>query len=145
MEFPAYIFPVSIVLTIFRQDFENLSKEFDTMGEGNVMFPTVPVSNVNLYFGMPDKLQGSSDRERLSAHTEVVLLQERLGISYKDASHRLYMAELERVKRDQKLYTSFASLEGSIKKTLEMAYNTISEIQGGVSEEEEEEDRELFI
>ena len=134
---------VSFVLTIFRQDLKNVSKEFDTMGEGNVMFPTVPVSNVIFFFGIPDKLQGSSDRERLSAHNEVVLLQERLGISYKDASHRLYMAELERVKMDQKLYTSFASLEGSIKKTLEMAYNTISEIQGGVSEEEE--DRELFI
>ena len=86
---------------------------------------------------MPETLQGSSDRERLSAHSEVLLLKEKLGISYKDASHRLYMAELERVKRDQKIYTSFESLEGSIKKTLEMAYDTISAIDGGNSNEAE--------
>jgi hypothetical protein len=38
------------------------------------------------------------------------------------------MAELERVKRDKVMYKSFATLEGSTKKTLEMAYNTISAI-----------------
>jgi len=53
-------------------------------------------------------------------------MQERLGISYKDAAHRLYMAELERVKRDQKMYKAFANLEASTKKTLEMAFSSIS-------------------
>jgi hypothetical protein len=67
----------------------------------------------------------------------VLVLQERLGISYKDAAHRLYMAELERVKRDQKMYTAFASLEVSTKMTLQMAYNTISAIDGAVTSEEE--------
>jgi hypothetical protein len=67
----------------------------------------------------------------------VLVLQERLGISYKDAAHRLYMAELERVKRDQKMYTAFASLDVSTKKTLQMAYDTISAIDGAVTSEEE--------
>jgi len=38
------------------------------------------------------------------------------------------MAELERVKRDQMMYKSYASLEKSIKKSLEMSFNAISEI-----------------
>jgi hypothetical protein len=38
------------------------------------------------------------------------------------------MAELEKVKRDQMIYKSFASLERSTKRTLKMAYNTISDI-----------------
>jgi hypothetical protein len=47
------------------------------------------------------------------------------------------MAELERVKRDQKMYRAFAELESSAKKTLKMAYNTISAIDGaGTSEKE---------
>jgi len=79
--------------------------------------------------------QGSSDRERLAAHSEVLVLQERLGISYKDAAHRLYMAELERVKRDQSMYKAFAGLGSSTKKTLEMAYKAISTIDN-VSEGE---------
>jgi len=40
------------------------------------------------------------------------------------------MAELERVKRDQSFYKAFASLEGSTKKTLEMAYTAINSIEG---------------
>ncbi|KAF8811076.1 hypothetical protein BYT27DRAFT_7018481, partial [Phlegmacium glaucopus] len=56
-------------------------------------------------------LEGSSDWERLSAHAEVLALQERLGISYKNASHRLYMAELERLKSDEKMHTAFVNLQ----------------------------------
>ena len=56
------------------------------------------------------------------------MLQEWLGISYKDAAHRLYMAELEKVKMDQKMFKAFASLESSTRKTLEMAVKSISTI-----------------
>ena len=38
------------------------------------------------------------------------------------------MAELERVKRDKIMYKGFARIECSTKKTLEMAFNTISAI-----------------
>jgi hypothetical protein len=47
------------------------------------------------------------------------------------------MAELERVKRDKIMYKGFARLEGSTKKTLEMAFNTISGIDIAGSSEEE--------
>lgn len=66
-------------------------------------------------------------------------MQERLGISYKDAANRLYMAELERLKGDKKMYRAFASLESSTRTTLEMAYKTINSIEdGGTGNEEEE-------
>ena len=49
--------------------------------------------------------------KRLTAHSEVLVLQERLGISYKDAAHHLYMAKLERVKRDKMMYKAFTAGE----------------------------------
>ena len=73
------------------------------------------------------------------AHSKVLVLQERLGISYKDAAHRLYMAELERVERDKMMYKAFASLEKSMKKTLEMAFKSISDIDGTETSMEEQE------
>ena len=48
------------------------------------------------------------------------------------------MAELERVKRDKMMYKAFASLEGSTKKTLEMAYKSISSIDDSRSSQEDE-------
>ena len=56
------------------------------------------------------------------------------------AAHCLYMAELERVKRDKMMYKAFASLEKSTKKTLEMAFLSISNIDGtetSIKEQEE--------
>lgn len=103
------------------------------------MFHPVPVSRIWCFFGSaPKLLQGPSDRERLSAHSEILVLQERLGISYKDAAHRLYMAELEGVKRDQAFYKAFSDLESSTKRTLEMAYNTINAIEREKSEDKED-------
>ncbi|KAF8797513.1 hypothetical protein BYT27DRAFT_7265656 [Phlegmacium glaucopus] len=90
------------------------SQLFDIIGEGKIMMPTVP---------------GSSDRERLAAHSEVLALQERLGISYKDAAHRLYMAELEGIKAEQKMYKAFTSLQSSTETTLQMAYQSIKVIE----------------
>ena len=74
------------------------------------------------------------------AHSEDLVLQERLGISYKDAAHRLYMAKLERVKRDKMMYKAFTSLEKSMKKTLEMAFKSISNIDGTETSMEEQEE-----
>jgi hypothetical protein len=58
----------------------------------------------------------------------VLALQERLGISYKDAAHRLYMAELERVKKDQKMYQAFKNLQQLAETSLEMALRSFNEI-----------------
>ena len=43
-------------------------------------------------------------------HAEVLALQETLGISYKDASHRLYLAELEKLKVADEKYKAFKNL-----------------------------------
>ena len=43
-------------------------------------------------------------------HAEVLALQKQLGISYKDAAHRLYMAEVERVKKSESAARGFAGV-----------------------------------
>jgi hypothetical protein len=63
------------------------------------------------------------------AHAEILALRERLGISYKDAAHRLYMAEVERLKADEKLHKAFANVQISTQQALERAYNSIREIE----------------
>ena len=58
-----------------------------------------------------DRLQGHSERERHLAHAEVKALQETWGISYKDAAHRLYMAEVERIKKADSSAKSFEEIK----------------------------------
>ena len=43
-------------------------------------------------------------------HVEVLALQETLGISYKDASHCLYLAKLEKLKVADEKYKAFKNL-----------------------------------
>ena len=58
--------------------------------------------------------QGHSERERLLLHAEVKALQDYLGISYKDAAHRLFLAEVERVKKADSAEKSFRSIRCSL-------------------------------
>jgi len=44
----------------------------------------------------------------------VKALQNTLGISYKDAAHRLFMAEVERVKKAESAAKSFAAIRRSL-------------------------------
>jgi hypothetical protein len=44
----------------------------------------------------------------------VLALQQQLGLSYKDASHRLYMAELEKLKIADKNHKAFENLDKRI-------------------------------
>jgi hypothetical protein len=44
----------------------------------------------------------------------VKALQKKLGISYKDAAHRLFMAEVERVKKADSAAKSFAVIRHSL-------------------------------
>lgn len=62
-------------------------------------------------------------------------LQDRLGISYKDASHRLYMAEMERLKADVRNYKAFATLKATTQDALEKAYKAVKEIEKVGSED----------
>ena len=41
-------------------------------------------------------------------------LQKTLGISYKDAAHRLFLAEVERVKKADVAERSFAAIRGAL-------------------------------
>jgi hypothetical protein len=65
----------------------------------------------------------------MSAHAEVLVLQQQLGLSYKDAARRLFMAEFEKLKSDEKLYKSFANLKSSLEKVLESSYNAVNNIE----------------
>lgn len=65
----------------------------------------------------------------MSAHAEVIALQDRLGISYKDAAHRLYMAEVERMKVDEKMHKAFTNAQISSQQALQRAYNSIRELE----------------
>jgi histidinol dehydrogenase len=56
-------------------------------------------------------------------------MKERFGITYKDAAHRLYMAELEKVKSDEKMQKAFANLQVSTEQALKKAYDSIRKIQ----------------
>jgi hypothetical protein len=44
----------------------------------------------------------------------VKALQETLGISYKDAAHRLFLVEVERVKKADSSQKSFAAIQHSL-------------------------------
>lgn len=47
-------------------------------------------------------------------HAEIRALQETLGISYKDAAHRLFMTEVERLKKADAAAKSFASIRSQM-------------------------------
>ena len=63
--------------------------------------------------------QQLSDQENLMLHAEVVALQQKLGISYKDAFHRLYMAELEKLKVADETHKAFKNLDKRLTELLE--------------------------
>ena len=64
-------------------------------------------------------LQPLTKRELLGFHAEIKALQQRLGISYKDASHRLYMIEMEKVKAEEKIHKITATVKGQTQKALQ--------------------------
>jgi hypothetical protein len=84
------------------------------------MFPPDPVSSALplIGFHQPDLQQHFSEQELLTYHAEVLALQDTFGISYKDASHRLYMASLEKLKVSQASYKAFKNLDTRLKKYL---------------------------
>ncbi len=70
------------------------------MTSGFVEARVDPVSEFWLvFFSDSDQLKGHSECKHHLLHTEVKALQATLGISYKDAAHRLFLAEVERVKK----------------------------------------------
>jgi len=51
-------------------------------------------------------------------HAEVKALQATLGISYKDAAHRLFMAEVERVKKADSAAKAYSAIRKQIRETI---------------------------
>jgi hypothetical protein len=64
-------------------------------------------------------MQYISEREALRLHAEVRALQERLGLSYQDASHRLYMAAVAKAEVARDGQVGVAELRQRIDKTIE--------------------------
>lgn len=71
---------------------------------------------VNCPTHVPD--QGHSQRELHMLHAEVKALQETLGISYKDAAHRLFMTEVERVKKADSAAKAYSAVRMQIQDTV---------------------------
>jgi hypothetical protein len=59
-----------------------------------------------------------TDQEALNLHAEIKALQTTLGLSYKDAAHRLYMAEVERMKVEKHTELAFTKICETIDKTV---------------------------
>lgn len=77
-------------------------------------------------------LQGPSPREQHLLHAEVKALQNTLGISYKDAAHRLFMTEGERVMKADSAAKAFSALRLQIRDTVNAdIYPAISAIDKG--------------
>jgi hypothetical protein len=47
----------------------------------------------------------------MGLHAEVLALRNTLGISYKDACHRLYMTQWEKLKTDERTKKAFSTLK----------------------------------
>jgi hypothetical protein len=54
----------------------------------------------------------------LELHAEVKALQARLGISYKDAAHRLYMAEIAKLNSEKDAEASMMKIKENIDNTV---------------------------
>ena len=69
-----------------------------------------------------------TDRELLGLHAEVLSLRETLGISYKDAVHRLYMTEWEKLKTDDRTHKAFSTLTERTRDALTGFQATLAEL-----------------
>ena len=73
-------------------------------------------------------LQILTDRELLSCHAEVKALQNKLGMSYKDASHCLYMAEVEKLELQDITLKTYATLKERMEHNLKSFESRFLEI-----------------
>ena len=54
--------------------------------------------------------KGLSHRAWLALHAEVKVLQQQYRLSYKNSTHRLYLAELEKLKLEDKAKKAFSAI-----------------------------------
>lgn len=86
------------------------------MAEKQLMMPADPVCGryvaiSSLSFWVNASSQPLTDRELLNCHAAVKALQTQFGISYKDASHRLFLAEVEKLEHQTSTLRTYADLK----------------------------------
>lgn len=74
-------------------------------------------------------LQKLTDRDLLSCHADVKALQTQLGTSYKDASHRLYMAEVEKLEQQDITLKTYATLKETMECNLKSFESRFSKVR----------------
>jgi len=77
-----------------------------------------------------------TDRELLSCHAEVKALQNQLGTSYKDAAHRLYMAEVEKLQQEDLNVKMWAILKNRMENSSNMFEGRVAEIEKLIANKE---------
>jgi putative IMPACT (imprinted ancient) family translation regulator len=80
------------------------------------------------------------DRDLLSCHAEVKALQSNLGTSYKDASHHLYMAEVEKLQQQDVTLKTYGNLKERMEHNLTAFKYRFSEISITLSCRESDKD-----
>ena len=70
----------------------------------------------------------------MGLHAEIVALRDSLGITYKDASHRLYMTEWEKVKTDERTNKAFSILGERTRASLFNIQSRLKQLDGRISE-----------
>lgn len=81
-----------------------------------------------------------TERETIGLHHEINVLMERYGISYKDAAHRLYMTETEKIRTDNRAKKAFGILADRTRSSLlniREKFNEVSQTLGQDSEADE--------
>ena len=73
----------------------------------------------HIFFLKINTRQGLTGREWLALHAEVKALQQQHGLSYKDSTHRLYMAEVEKVRALDTAQKSFSEIRQRIDSILD--------------------------
>lgn len=80
----------------------------------------------------------------MGLHAEIMALRERYGISYKDASSRLYMTECDKVWKDDRAKKAFSVLAKRTRNALSNIQEKLRELDG-ISEEQEAKPKEQTL
>lgn len=74
----------------------------------------------------------------MTLHADVLALQDRWGISYKDASHRLYMAEVEKLKVNAKCHKAVENVASHAEDVLKNIMNELKKVANADGESVDE-------
>jgi len=105
----------------------------------NVKVPADPVHKkyeYNRCAVLSNQPQDLTDHKRLTLHTEIKVLQASLSITYKDAAHRLYMAEVTKLNISKRAYKAFEAVRLHAESALGNGelHSEVGEGEGGLEE-----------